>query len=411
MEIYICKDIIEDALKSEVLAGMMREKIMRSSNVHHSEKRKHICIIRSNPVRPDSRVEKESRALQKAGYSVHILAWDRDSDHSPETSMVCGSIPITRFGYKAGYSMGIKSIIPRLGFQLSIVKWFHTNGSRFDAVHACDIDTAMFAYLFARIRRCKFVFDIFDFMYAKPMSLFQKAIRASQLLLIDHADATIICTEQRKEQIKGSKPRKLVIIHNTPDAELIETDQSVRIDQNRLSVAYIGVLTKDRLLREIINFFKKNPEVDFYIGGFGILEKEIKSASQEYANIHFVGRIPYEQTIAIESQCDVMVACYDVTIENNRMAAPNKFYESLMLGKPIIMTKGMGMADEIKKEDIGVLIDYSEDSFAGGINNLVSRKDEWPEMSKRARKLYEEKYSWDKMKKRLVSMYRNVLGT
>ena len=40
-----------------------------------------VCILRSNPVKPDSRVEKEALALACAGYSVEIVCWDRDSNH------------------------------------------------------------------------------------------------------------------------------------------------------------------------------------------------------------------------------------------------------------------------------------------------------------------------------------------
>ena len=36
---------------------------------------KKVCIIRSNPVRPDSRVEKEAWTLKKNGYDVHILVF------------------------------------------------------------------------------------------------------------------------------------------------------------------------------------------------------------------------------------------------------------------------------------------------------------------------------------------------
>ena len=43
-------------------------------------KGKKVCIIRSNPVRPDSRVEKEAWTLKKNGYDVHILAWDRSTN-------------------------------------------------------------------------------------------------------------------------------------------------------------------------------------------------------------------------------------------------------------------------------------------------------------------------------------------
>ena len=75
--------------------------------------KKSVCIIRSNPVRPDSRVEKEAWALKKAGYDVHILAWDRDTDiRETESSISVAEteIPITRLGYKATFGEGFKNI-------------------------------------------------------------------------------------------------------------------------------------------------------------------------------------------------------------------------------------------------------------------------------------------------------------
>lgn len=38
-----------------------------------------VVILRSNPVAPDPRVEKEARALSGAGYSVIALGWDRSA--------------------------------------------------------------------------------------------------------------------------------------------------------------------------------------------------------------------------------------------------------------------------------------------------------------------------------------------
>ncbi len=58
-----------------------------------------VCIIRSNPVDPDSRVEKEAYSLAVAGFDVQILAWDRNSDHAPEEERIVIKgvpIPITR---------------------------------------------------------------------------------------------------------------------------------------------------------------------------------------------------------------------------------------------------------------------------------------------------------------------------
>jgi len=372
--------------------------------------KKRICILRSNPVNPDSRVEKEAKALEEAGYYVHILSWDRDSNHKPRKEYINnGTIPITRLGYKAGYSEGIRCIKPRFRFQFSMVFWILKYGRKFDVIHACDIDTALFSYFPSRLTGCKFVFDLFDFICGDPKNLAQRIVRCVEIWLINRADVTIICTEQRRKQIRGTHPKQLLVIHNSPDESLISDNVSLIVNKEKLSVVYVGVLLKNRLLKEIVNYFTKHPEMDFYIGGFGIMEDYVRKAANRYDNIHFVGRIPYEETLALEQQCDVMIAVYDPSIENHQMAAPNKFYESLMLGKPIIMAKGTGMSDVVEENNIGVLIDYSEDGFAEGIRKIVERKDDWNEMSVQMNRLYEDKYSWKIMKDKFIRMYQSLL--
>ncbi len=100
-----------------------------------------------------------------------------------------------------------------------------------------------------------------------------------------------------------------------------------------------------------------------------------------------------------------MIAAYDPAEENNRMAAPNKFYESLMLGKPMIMAENTGMSDVLVKHDIGVLIEYSEKGFARGLDKIMQRRAEWPQMAERMHALYEKEYSWQIMKERLLGLY------
>ena len=117
-----------------------------------------ICILRSNPVKPDSRVEKEALALHNAGYNVHILAWDRDTDHLPvtESITVAGKdIPITRLGFKASFGEGFKNIIPFLKFQFGIRKFLRKE--HFDIVHACDFDTAFSSLGISKRKKYKFI--------------------------------------------------------------------------------------------------------------------------------------------------------------------------------------------------------------------------------------------------------------
>lgn len=371
-------------------------------------------MIRSNPVRPDSRVEKEAWSLIRAGYQVHILAWDRDGNHKEQDGQIQAagcSIPITWLGYQANFGEGMKSIVPFLKFQMHMCRWLRRHMEEFDAVHACDFDTAFFSYHVVKRKHKKFIYDIFDFRYGEPKSLLQRVVRKSQLRLVDRADAVIICTEERKEQIQDAHPKRLAVIHNTPFQEQQQGEDALvfQSDSPKIKVAYVGILADERLLTAIGHYFSQHHEVEWHVGGFGGLKDYLEGLAKENENIFFYGRIPYHHTLELESRCDIMLAIYDPGIENCRRAAPNKFYESLMLGKPVIMVRNTGMSGVVEKHDIGALIDFSEQGFGQGLQELAARRLEWGAMAERMQKLYRDAYSWEKMDARLASLYHGLL--
>lgn len=369
-----------------------------------------VCIIRSNPVNPDSRVEKEAKSLKNEGYNVQILAWDREANYKAKKNVIKLNgveIPITRIGCKASYGDGMKNIVPYLKFQLSMRLWLKKNSKNIDVVHACDFDTAFFSIGVAKAKKKIFIFDIFDFICSKPVNYIQKIIRMLQIQIINHADGTIICTEDRINQIKGSRPKKIAIVHNSPeDRNIINQEKK---SGKLVTVVYVGILQDYRLLKEITEVIKNKPGISFVVAGFGKYEKFFIEASEKYDNIHFLGKISYAETIALEAKADIMLAVYDPKIDNHVYAAPNKFYESLMLGKPVIMVKNTGMSSFIESENIGQLIDYSKEGFEEGLDILIERKDEWESMSNRMKNLYQKKFSWNIMEQRLFQLYDDVL--
>lgn len=370
--------------------------------------RKTICFIRSNPVDPDSRVEKEAATLKKSGYNVLILAWDRNSDHKcrQEFIEVYGEkIEIYRIGHKAAFGAGMKSIIPYLRFQIDQLIWLIRNRNRIDAIHSCDFDTALFSTFANFFIRKKYVFDIFDFICGNPKNLFEKLIKRVQLSIINKSDATIICTEKRRQQIALAKPKKIVIIHNTP---ITNSSELVRESNNLygvLKIVYVGILQDHRLLLEISNYIKDNPQYELHVGGFGKYEEYFRKLSDNYRNIYFYGKLPYDKTIELETECDIMLAIYDPSIENHVYAAPNKFYESLMLGKPVIMVKGTGMSEYVEEYGIGVTIDYSTLGFQKGLEQISCNINNWNDISIKMKKLYDTEFNWRIMENRLLEMY------
>lgn len=379
---------------------------------------KTICIIRSNAVDPDSRVEKEAATLKKAGYNVIILAWDRSGNHKERKEILKvykEEIAVYRFGYKAQFGAGMRSIVPYMKFQFSQFRWLIRNRKKIDAIHACDFDTALFSSVANCFIKKKYLFDIFDFICGNPQTLFQKLVKNLQISIINKADATIICTEKRKVQIKDSHPKSLEIIHNTPikigseNLEKEEREDKKENDNEKVKVVYVGILQDYRLLLEIAEVFKENLNLELHIGGFGKYEEFFENLSLKHNNIIYHGKLSYKDTIELENNCDIMLAIYDPSIENHVFAAPNKFYESLMLGKPVIMVNGTGMSEYVVRNDIGVVIDYSAESFLKGVQSLIGRKAEWDDMGNRMKQIYENEFCWNLMEKRLINLYNNIL--
>lgn len=371
--------------------------------------KKRIVIARSNSIEPDSRVEKEANSLLKAGYDIILLAWDRDSNYfvkHDQKKLTTGDVLRISFGARAAFGAGMKSLPAYLKFQISLFLWLLKNKNYYDYCHLCDFDTAFTGSFVCRILKKKFIFDIFDYLSTDAKSFFKRCIEKAENSIINHADATIICTEKRSEQIKKARPHNLTIIHNSP--AIISGIEEKNQRNDNVKIAYIGILQDYRLLPEMIHAISTMNDVELHIGGFGKYESYIKETSDKYSNIFYYGRISYEDTLRLESTCDLMTAIYDPKIGNHIYAAPNKFYEALYLGKPLIMVNETGMSEIVKKNEIGTLIDYSEEGFVEGLKWLIEKKDAWKDMSMRMKKLYSEQFSWQKMETRLIELYQRM---
>ncbi|WP_107947839.1 glycosyltransferase family 4 protein [Lysinibacillus parviboronicapiens] len=370
-----------------------------------------VVLMRSNPVSPDPRVEKEALSLVSNNWRVQILAWDRDAKYRANEQLLehTHTINITRFGVPATYGGGFKkNFFPLLKFQLKLLQWLLRHKNTYDTIHACDFDTALVGTICGKLLHKKVIYDVFDSVTAPfngPETL-GKIVEKIDIMLMNSVDAVIICTEKRKEQIAKSSPKKLEVIYNTPHYVKLEHD--LKLNADKVKIVYVGILARERLIRELVEVVMDTPNYELHIGGFGEFADELAQMAKEHDNIVFYGKLPYEKTLALENNCDIMTAIYDPKLTNHFYAAPNKFYEALMLGKPLIMAKNTGMSEVVAENNLGELIDFNRESLRQAIDSLVKRKQEWPEIARKMKELYEERYSWSQMEKRLTDLYSSL---
>ena len=377
----------------------------------------HIVLIRSNPVNPDPPVEKVANTLLKAGYQVTVLGWDRASAYKQsEDVMVCpdGTAKIIRFGILAEFSAGFKkNALPLAKFQINLGKWLCKHHAEYDAIHAFDFDAGLTAYYCSRLYRKKMVYHILDYYVESHKfseGFLKRKVEQFERMVINGADAAIICTEKRKVQIEGTTPKRLVVVHNTPDQIAFDaSDYRDATSSCRCKIVYVGILAGLRLLDELVKTVDEDDRFELHIGGFGELEEFVKGIAEKNDRVKFYGKLPYTKALALESCCDLMVAIYDPIRRNHRCAAPNKFYESLMLGKPIVMAQDTGFDDVIETNNIGCLIEYSKEGLLKGLEQLLDQKKTWADMGFRSQQLYRDEFSWNIMERRIIGLYQEFL--
>ena len=120
--------------------------------------------------------------------------------------------------------------------------------------------------------------------------------------VINDADATIICTEKRKEQIVGSAPKRLTVIHNTPSMAQINQCDNKTQKSGRTKIVYVGILEPSRLLKEIVDVVSGNNSMELHVGGFGVLNDFFIEKSHTFENIYYYGRLAYDQTLSLENR-------------------------------------------------------------------------------------------------------------
>ena len=366
-----------------------------------------VLYIRTSNIYDDSRATKEIFALAEKGHKVHVLGWNRDGDAKKRSCEVFGKykelITVDFFTCLINGGIGVKNID-------KLLKWVAWTNKRLklrkhiDVIHACNLDAVLGVWKYARRHGIKIVYDIYDY-YIDSHSIpgmLESIIERLEINIINSVDATIICTEERKEQVSKSKPRWLMVIHNSPE---VNTITSV---ENRYDYAYCGSLFGQRLLKEIFDEYPNHDNLKFAIAGYGEFSNLAKRLDDNHQMFNYFGPVSYEQVLNIENESKVISAIYEPTIRNHRLCAPNKFYEALALAKPVIVCRGTGIDKIIEANNAGIVIDYDANQFFDALIYLADNPDVCESMGKNARHLYEHEYRWEIMKERLIELYNEI---
>jgi len=229
----------------------------------------------------------------------------------------------------------------------------------------------------------------------------------------------IICvSESLKARLSnlGIKDDKLVVISNgvdiskftkIPDAKFF--DKYLDGKNNYKKVVFVGRLDAQKgveyLIRAIPNVIKNYTKVHFFILGNGNLEKMLKSLAKELnilESITFLDMIPLDKMAEFYSSADIFC------LPSIHEGFPLSIAEALSIGLVIVASATEGIPEAIIEKKNGFLTtprDVTE-LTTKLIKSLTLSIDEIKEIKKNNINLAKKNYSWQKIVKEIVTLYK-----
>jgi glycosyltransferase involved in cell wall biosynthesis len=314
---------------------------------------KTIAVLRSNP--KDAALARLVKSLSKLA-RVDCLVWDRQGDFQPAATGE--KIRYLRCGLRAGfYDLG--TLVKLVGFQLWLFARLMVG--RWDVVHAIDLDTGLPGRLAAWLKGKKFVYQCLDPYYAILPPTWPRFLaawaRRLENLLISGADLFVITDRLRLPQHTGAKPRQVVEVANVPALPQLSARPAV---SPLFTVGYLGSLIAGRNLLTVIAACGELEKqgVRLVIGGFGPLEQEVATRADPWPNVTFRPWLPYETMLEEESTFDLFFHITDPANEAQKWVSPNKLFEAMAFGKPIIVGRETLAARRVEAFGNGLAVSY-----------------------------------------------------
>lgn len=234
-----------------------------------------------------------------------------------------------------------------------------------DLFYCYGQDISFIALLFKQ----KFVYEESDLIYlGYKESFVGKVMRKVDILLQRKSSATVLTSQGFVEYLygNGKKPSNVFVIPNKLDAYFSSFNRPApkSSDISHLKFAFIGLI---RYERYITNFVEEmvafNPDYEFHIWGDGPAgpRKYVDSLCARFNQVKYHG--PFRNPMdlpEIYSRVDINFVCYYLEGLNERIAEPNKLYESVFFNTPMLVTPMTYLSKVVSKWGNGYIVNCQE---------------------------------------------------
>lgn len=310
--------------------------------------------------------------------------------------------------------------------------WLALTAGRHDVVFATStpLTVGIPGWIAAALTRTPFVFEVRDLWpeaaiqmgALKRSGLLARAAKALERFLYRRAAAVIALSPGMVEGViaEGIEPAKVHMIPNCSDLDLFhpgdkDPDLVERFDLGgRFVVGYTGAIGPSNALEDQIPEAARTlaargrSDVVFLIAGEGKSLPELVRRTHGLDNVRLVGSVPKREVPALTRTADVLMTLFaDVPILATN--SPNKFFDALASGRPVIVNQPGWMRELVETNDAGAYVPAGDGvALADAIEKLADDPARLARQGRNARALAEREFDREAQADRFMRVLEAV---
>jgi glycosyltransferase involved in cell wall biosynthesis len=376
-----------------------------------------ISMLVLNTFINDARVHKEASTLASAGYTVNVIAlWQPGLDKVENRSGY--SVFRVPLSSRALQNRLLSPLIKYIEYAWRVWKLSYRIPAHI--YHANDSNTLPIAWMIAKKNNAKLIYDAHELETGRnfgdsSLSLIYRLVWSfPEKLLIHQVDAVITVNRLIADELaRLYKIHVPFVIMNCPVLNLVSNTNLIRqeldIPDDMKILIYQGRITSGRGLESFFVAIQQlNDTVGVVLGDGPLLQAyRDRVRSGEWQRIYLLGMINMTVLPSYTASADLGVVLIQDTCLSYRLSLPNKLFEYLHAGLPVICSDLPAMATILKEYQVGELVNPDDPaSIAHGIKIALGDVSRYKTLKANTHKA-SEVFNWQNEGKKLIEIYKN----
>ena len=180
-------------------------------------------------------------------------------------------------------------------------------------------------------------------------------------------------------------------------------------------VLYQGGFSRDRGIEQLIDAIPSVPSAVLVLLGYGSLQADLERRAADPAltgRVRILPAVPPGDLLAWVASADVVAMPIQPTTLNHRLTTPNKLFEAMAAGVPVVASDLPGMAGIVRETGAGELVDPTDPAaIARAITRILDAPAaEREAYGRRALAAAHETYNWERQMDLLLAEYGQLTG-